>query len=193
MFEYPKTELGLDWRRIVGIVLVLSSGIAIWIAIPIAINNRSFAYLVGAGLVSIVIWDALWQRKRTAALRAMAIRRGFVYLGRAIPRSLTLRRTPFERATRIWNVIDGDCHGTRVIAFDCDIGSGKGSWRRTAIAAQSANDVFGAVKFSRDLTVDRSGDWIVLYQPRPGSLFATGLMPVAELEAHLDAIAVPAP
>ncbi len=185
MFEQPRTELGLDWRRVVGIVLVLAMAITIW-------TSKLFPYVVGAGLVSIVIWDALWQRRRKAALRAMANRRGFAYLGQWIPCSLTLRGTPFERATWIWNVIDGDSQGIRVIAFDCDIGSGRGSCRRTVIAAQSARDVFGAVKFRRDLTVDRSGDWILLYQPKTVSLIS-GLMTVPEIEAHFDAIEVPAP
>ena len=46
----------------------------------------------------------LRERKRTAALRAMVIRRGFVYLGRAVPRSLTLHGTPLEGQLSISDV-----------------------------------------------------------------------------------------
>ncbi|HXN45388.1 MAG TPA: hypothetical protein VN893_02030 [Bryobacteraceae bacterium] len=186
MFEQPKTELGLDWRRAVGGVLVLAIAIAIW-------TSKLFPYVVGAGFVCMILWDVLRLRKRKAALRLMASRRGFEYLGEWIPRALSLRGTPFERASWIWNVIEGDCQGIRVVAFDCTIGSGKASRRRTAIAAHSPRDVFGAVKFSRDLTADRSGDWIILYQPKAIALFEDGLMSVPEVEAHFDAIEVPAP
>jgi hypothetical protein len=32
--------------------------------------------------------------------------------------------TPFARAAWIWNVIDGDPPGFRIVAFDCRIGAG---------------------------------------------------------------------
>ena len=134
----------------------------------------------------VILW--LHERKRDAALRAMVIRRRFTYIGRALPRSLTLHGTPLERVSSIWNVIEGDCGGIRVIAFDCRIGRGKGSWRRTAIAAQGPRDVFGAAKFISDFTVARSGDWAVMYEQETISLLTPGLMPVRELEAHFDSI-----
>ena len=68
-------------------------------------------------------------------------------------------------------------------------GVGKGSWRRTVIAAQTDADVFTTVNFNRDLTVERSGDWMFLYQPKAVSLIPPGLMSVDELEAHLSAVA----
>ncbi len=150
-------------------------------------DSGFWAFII-AGFTALIVWDALWQRNRKAVLRAMVLRRGFVYLGNAIPRSLTLHGTPFERATSIWNVIEGDCRGIRFIAFDCRVGGGKGSWRRTAIAALSDRDVFGVMKFNLDLTVDRSGDWVILYEPKRLSLITHGLMPASELEAILDSI-----
>ena len=48
--------------------------------------------------------------------------------------------------------------------------------------------VFGVVRVNRDLHVDRSDEWAILYQPRCVALIPPSLMPVAELEAHLDAI-----
>ena len=75
-----------------------------------------------------------------------------------------------------------------MIAFDCRIGRGKGSFRRTAIAALGPRDVFGAAKFISDLAVARSGDWAIMYEVETISLNPPGLMPVPELEAHLDSI-----
>ena len=134
----------------------------------------------------LVLW--LQELKRDGALRAMVIRRRFTYIGQVLPRSLTLHGTPLERASSVWNVFEGDCGGIRVIAFDYSIGYGKGGRRRTAIAAQSPRDVFGAAKFISDLTVARSGDWAIMYEQETISLVNPGLMPVPEIEAHLDSI-----
>jgi hypothetical protein len=149
-------------------------------------DTWTYTCLIGAGLLLAILY--IRQRRRSAAIRALAIRSGFNYLGRALPRTLTLNGTPIDSATSTWNVIDGERHGIRVIAFDCQIGAGKGSWRRTVIAAESAADVFGAVSFNRDLQADRSGNWLILYQPKAFSPIPLGLMPVTELEAQLNAI-----
>jgi hypothetical protein len=146
----------------------------------------TYTCLIGAALIIAILF--VRQRRRSTAIRALATRSGFSYLGRTLPRSLTLNGTPIGPVTSAWNVIDGQRHGIRVVAFDCQIGVGKGSWRRTVIAAESAADVFGAVAFNHDLETDRSGSWLILYQPKALSAIPPGLMPVAELEAHLNAI-----
>lgn len=111
-----------------------------------------------------------------------------MFLRRALPRSLSLLGTNLEGATSIWNVIEGDRDGIRVVAFDCRVGSGKGSWRRTAIAAQGPRDLFRVTKFCGDFTLDSSGDWTILFEPKAISFFGPGLMPVSEVEAHFDSI-----
>jgi hypothetical protein len=88
----------------------------------------------------------------------------------------------------VWNVIDGERLGIRIVAFDCRIGHGKGSWRRSVIAAETSADVFAPVPFNRDLTLEHSDGWVILYEPRALLAISRGLMPVAELEAHLDAV-----
>ena len=146
----------------------------------------TYIWLIGAGLLLAILY--LRQSRRAAAIRALATQLGFHYLGRGVPRSLTLNGTQLDGATSLWNVIDGERQGVRVIAFDCRIGAGKGSWRRTVIAAESDGDVFGAVPFDRDIMVERSGNWIILYQPKAFSLIPPGLMSVTEIEAHLNAV-----
>jgi hypothetical protein len=145
-----------------------------------------YVWIVGAGLLFVVLWFR--EQKRTIAIRAMAVRLGFVYLGRALPRSLTLNGTLLNRITSTWNVIDGERHGIRVIVFDCRIGTGKASWRRTMIAAQSNRDIFGSISSHVELTVERSGKWVFLYQPKTFSFVPHGLRAIPELEAHLSAI-----
>lgn len=74
-----------------------------------------------------------------------------------------------------------------MISFDCRIGTGKGSWRRTVIAVQASPDVFGTT-FNPDLVIERAGEWSIMYEPWKLSLIPAGLMPVSEIEGHLDAI-----
>jgi hypothetical protein len=149
-------------------------------------GTLAYFWLIVAGLLFACLW--LRERRRTTAIQAMAARLGFVYLGRALPKSLSLNGTPIEHTSSVWNAIDGECRGTRVVAFDCRIGYGKASWRRTVIAAQSPRDIFGKVRFDSDLTAVRSGKWSILYQPKTFSLIPPGLMPVPELEAHIDVV-----
>jgi hypothetical protein len=87
----------------------------------------------------------------------------------------------------VWNVIDGECGRVRVISFDCRIGTGKSSWRRTAIAVHGPPDVFGAA-FNPNFVIERSGEWSIMYEPWKLSLIPVGLMPISEIESHLDAI-----
>jgi hypothetical protein len=150
-------------------------------------NTWTYASLIGAALVFAILY--LRERRRSVAIQALAGRSGFNYLGRGVPRSLTLRGTPLDRVTSIWNVIDGDKRGLRIIAFDCQIGTGKGSWRRTVIAVKTHDDGVASVASKPDLTVDHSGDWIILYQDKTPSLISGGLMRIDELEARLNAIA----
>jgi hypothetical protein len=130
------------------------------------VGMTMYSLIVGTGLVLAVLW--FHGRRRSTAIRAMAVRLGFAYLGGAIPGSLTLHGTPMDRATSVWNVIDGEYGGVRVVAFDCRIGEGKGSWRRTIIAALSPQNPFRG--HGSDQTVDRSGAWAILYQPKTFSL-----------------------
>jgi hypothetical protein len=148
-------------------------------------NTWIYIFAVVVGLLLAISY--FLHRRRAAAIRDLTTRLGFHYLGGTLPRSFSFSGAPLDRLSSVWNVIDGERRGTKIIAFDCRIGSGKGSWRRTVIAAESSADFFKTA-FNLDLTVDRSGSWTILYQPRTVSFIPPGLMPVTELEAHLNAI-----
>jgi hypothetical protein len=147
------------------------------------------ALIVGGRILVSILF--LQQRRRATSMRGLAIRLGFYYLGSALPRSFSAAGTPLTEITSVWNAIDGECAGIRVLAFDCRIGEGKRTRRRTVIAAKTNNDVFGLVGLTRNLTTDRSGDWIFLYEPWSFSSFSPDLMSMPELEAHLTAISLP--
>lgn len=143
-----------------------------------------------AGLGSLVFYLLYAsERYRADAIRALATRSGMHYLGDAVPRSLTLEGTPFSRSSKIWNLIDGEPRGTRIIAFDCQVGAGKRSWRRSVIAVESDGDVFRNMPLHAKMAFDRSGRWKIIYRPKANfNLRGRGLTSVEELEANLIAL-----
>ncbi len=151
---------------------------------------KAVPYLFVAAVVA-VLYAVLYlgERQRIGAIRTLAARSGFRYLGNALPKSLTLRGTPLEGISRVWNVIDGEPRGVRIIAFDCQIGIGKGSWRRSIIAVQSDADLSSALAFNPDMRIDSAGGWKILYRPKASlNMRVAGLTPVEELEAYLDSV-----
>jgi|SRR5579872_1067829 hypothetical protein len=151
---------------------------------------KAVPYLFAAG-VAAVFYAMLYlgERQRVAAIRTLAARSGFHYLGTALPKSLTLGGTPFERLSNVWNVIDGEPRGIRIIAFDCQVGIGKGSWRRSVIAVQSDADLSSALAFNPDMRIDSAGVWKILYRPKASlNMRVAGLTPVDELGAYLNSV-----
>ena len=139
------------------------------------------------GLVLYVLHAS--EKYRSRAIRTLASRSGLHYLGNALPKSLTLEGTPFRRASKFWNVLDGEPSGTRIMAFDCRVGQGRYSWRRTVIAVESDDSPLARLPLHSNITIDHSGRWQVVYHPRAGFAFrGTGLTPVEELDATLKAI-----
>ena len=146
-------------------------------------NAFDTALLAGfAALLGMAFWRS---RVRTKEIRRLAKTTGFHYLDNALPRSLMVLPSGI---TSVWNVLDGEHRGRRVIAFDCKFGEGKGSWRRTVIAIQAERSSITASVFDPDVQVDQIGEWTFLYRPQQLAFIARQLTPVAELAAYLDAI-----
>ena len=146
-----------------------------------------FYVFAAAFFLSFFVLTRLAERKRAAAVRALAARSGFHYLGGALPKSLTLYGTPFQSSTKIWNAIDGEPRGIRVIAFDSQVGSGKHSWRRTVIAVENDARASQVLAFIPDATIESVGNWKIIYRPKGVPLFSIfGLMPVEELESYVN-------
>jgi len=127
-------------------------------------NQIGFALFAGTALALLFAFHYA-ESQSAAAIRALAIRSGFHYLGDALPRSLTLYRTP--------------------------IGVGRGSWRRTVIAVEGGSDL--SLLLNPEMTIDSAGQWKILYRQRPSiSLRIAGLMPPEELEPYLNSVATDA-
>ena len=120
-------------------------------------------------------------------MKPLAISLGFIYLGSDLPYWFVLPETPFNSMTTVWNVISGERNETRVIVFDCRFGQGKGSWCRTIIAHENGVNAPKFSAFDPDLQTEQVGGWTVMWRPKELALFPTGLMPVAEIKAYLEA------
>jgi hypothetical protein len=182
--------IGMDVHKEATVIAVLISEMAIISTVDfLRINFHSvganfYITLIGAAVLLAMFY--LHYQRRAATMRAVARRLGFEYKAETLPPSLNLRGTGLNSATSTWNVIEGKRHGVRVVAFDCRLGTGKGNWRRSVIAAEGSADVFGM--FNPEFAVEYSEGWVLLYQPKAVSLIPPGLMPVTEIEARLNAI-----
>ena len=160
-----------------------------WGKLCVAMNAIPLILL--AALLGSVVFYILYSsdRYRADAIRGLATNAGMHYLGNALPKSLTLKGTPFDRISKVWNVMDGEPCGTRIRAFDCKVGAGRQSWRRTLIAVESNGNAFGHLPLQSDMVIDRSGKWQILYHPEGHfNLRIAGLTPLEELEANLNAV-----
>ncbi|WP_109485085.1 hypothetical protein [Occallatibacter savannae] len=144
--------------------------------------------LLAAALGSIFLWSDFYQRRRARELTKLANTLGLKPWGEKLPLAVSLAGTPIADRSATWNVFEGVRNGIPFVVFDCRIGTGKGSWQRTVIAARTGRDVFATVPSDFSYAVDRSGEWMVFYSPKTLSFFGEGLMPIAELEARISTL-----
>jgi hypothetical protein len=150
--------------------------------------NAAGIYVIWA--VMVVLFTLSWWRGRIRAKEIHSLARscGFQHLGEALPRSLLLTNAPFTSITSVWNVIDGEPRGKRIIAFDCRFGNGKASWRRTVIAIKTEISNITASAFDPYLRIEQMNDWVLIYRPKEFALISRGMIPIPELRAYLDTI-----
>jgi len=153
---------------------------------------KDFGFLLAVVLAFAVLgFRRFIDRRRTAAIRALAIRSGFQYIGEALPRSLSLQGTVFERFSKVSNVIDGEPRGIRIIAFDCRVGMGKHSWERSVIAVEDGGDSLEDALCNSEMQMDSVGKWKIYYRPKASFEFrVSGLSSVEKLEACVNSIGV---
>jgi len=138
---------------------------------------------------------------RARAMRTLAARWGFQYIGPYAPKPLNpshLKISPplpvwisrfqpgGERIRQVWNVIEGQQNGVPVFICDCVIGEYKGGHPCTLIAFQAEQNPFGIVT-SRDRVVQSHG-WTVLHGV--WFLWFSWWMGIKRLDHHLSELRV---
>jgi hypothetical protein len=146
---------------------------------------------------------------RARAMRALAARWRFQYLGPSAPKwrtpshlkvrpfstaSLSLDWYPASEIRQIWNVVEGQQNGVSVLIFDSIFGEGRGTYC-TLIAYQTERNPFGIDPASERIASDRvvqSGGWTILYRIPPfvQNPLAAWTMGIRHLEKHLQKLGV---
>jgi hypothetical protein len=125
---------------------------------------------------------------RARAMRAFALRRGFSYVGRPLPKSFYLRGVQIG-----WprNVIQGEQDGIPILIFDCYAGKGKGAPYCTIVAAQTNGiNAFPEVFPPERITTQRK--WTTVYRTRY-PLFIPWALDIERIEEILNIMAVNQP
>jgi hypothetical protein len=149
-------------------------------------GDYAFGILVVGFMVFWIIRYAIRMWQRRIDMREMASRLGLQsWPNDSLPRDLSLRETPFEDWTNLFNIYTGIVSGVRVAVLDFRWRMGKYSWSRTIIAAKTTNDVFASKPF--DLEVLQSGQWQLLFPPKE-LINSAKLLDVAEIEEALNNI-----
>lgn len=150
--------------------------------------DRQHFILVAYAVVIATGLPILGYRKR--AMRRLAAKLRFEYLGKTLPDSFPLPEDPFRGRRLVWNVISGYRHGHRIVAFDSIIEGGRGRYC-SFIAVQMTDNPFEMK--SKQWKLLQANGWTALYWIGPWNSFITWTMStkfieqvVMFLNAHLS-------
>lgn len=138
------------------------------------VNLIKMLLFLAAILSAVRIWHVI----RSHAMRSLAAKLDFQYIGPTappkwwwnpphlevrppIPNWVSRLNPSGERIRQIWNVIEGEKNGVTVLIFDAVIGEYKGGHPCTLIACQTEHDPFGEIA-STDRVVQKHG-WTILH------------------------------
>jgi hypothetical protein len=139
-------------------------------------------------IVAVLLWSYRKARERSRQINDLAQELGFRLLGEDLPLDIDLKSSSISNVSSVWNVIDGTPRGIRIVAFDCRIGQGKGSWETTVIAVNAEPGAVTASGFDLSLEKEHIDGWTLLFH-RIGLEFNGGSkMSSEELKGYLEAI-----
>ncbi len=144
--------------------------------------------LAAAAIALVFLWYFWKARERSRQISIFAQENRFRWLDDDLPADIRLASSSISNVSSVWNAIDGTTRGVRVVAFDCRVGQGKGSWRTTVIAVKADSSAVKASDFEINLEKERVGDWTLLFR-RAGPEFYSGcMMSAEELKGYIEAI-----
>lgn len=164
-----------NYRR--PLILLFACAAATWglrfAAHPTQTSSKDF-FLPILILLPIFVGIEYLHQSRVTAMRTLATRWSFQYsagdpqiwAGRRspvhYPPEFKMRCYPVYAMSKVWNVIDGERNGIRVLIFDSRIGTGRGARYCTFFAVQTSENLFKRVS-SREKIAQRAG-WTAVYR-----------------------------
>jgi len=125
---------------------------------------------------------------RVRAMRSLAARRGFQYIGGPLPASFRMTSYPADDLRFVRNVIEGQSNGMPILIFDCDVGVVGIARGRTCtfIATQTDTNPFGSLGWGERIV--QSSGWSALYRLPPLFPSRPWTMGIRRIEDHLDSL-----
>jgi hypothetical protein len=118
---------------------------------------------------------------RTRAMRALADRLGWQFLGKQRPAHFSMKGYPSNQIRKVFNVISGQKNGRDVVIFDSILYGGHGVYS-TFFAVCGDGDVFEAP--TKPWKIYRSGQWRALWRTR--FLQVPWTMSIRQIEERLS-------
>jgi hypothetical protein len=115
--------------------------------------------LIMAGLAVTVGLFSILQSFRAKAMRALASKLGFQFINKPLPDSFSMICDPFDSNPSVWNVIEGQRNGIRILVFD----SAFRKTYRTFIAVQTEDNPFSKDEVVLGNTLQSNG-WTMSIQ-----------------------------
>jgi hypothetical protein len=148
-------------------------------------------------LTLIIVGIKSLYRSRASAMRALALKGGFQYTEgdprfwnlpkdhNPLPTSFRLRGYPVNTISRMWNVIEGEKNGIKVLIVDSTLSmGGKRGRYSTFVAARTDKNPFG--NKSPEEKIAHSNGWTAVYRLRFWQIPWT--LSIQRIEEHLNSL-----
>jgi hypothetical protein len=139
-------------------------------------------------VVAVLFWSYRKTQERSRQIRDYGQELGFRLLGEDLPLDIDLKSSSISNVSSVWNVIDGTPRGVRIVAFDCRVGQGKGSWETTVIAVNAEPIAVKASDFDMSLEKEHIDGWTLLFHGIGPEFNGGCKMSSEELKGYLEAI-----
>jgi hypothetical protein len=156
-----------------------------------------FLFILLALIAFLIVQDALRLRARTKQIREFAEKRSLTYIGATVPNTFPANAARALRWAHSMRSAVVATNGSKdLILFDCTVGHGRGSRRRTVVAARGQHGAFGLAPFSPDLETEEVDEWTLVYASNRfmslEEIEALRFMSLEEIEALVSEFRAPA-
>ena len=144
--------------------------------------------LAAVAVAAVLFWSYKRAREISQRIGEYAQELGFRLLGENLPLDIDLKSSSISNLSSVRNVIEGTPRTVRIVAFDCRVGQGKGSWETTVIAANAEPAAINAGDFDLSVEKEHIDGWTLLFRRIGPELNGGCKMSAEELKGYLEAI-----